>query len=240
MSRPLLASELFAMSQQAECEGTLECHWCGAPCKNTWPHNDQTPHLIRLGGANPNKATRPGDSYMCTGCQLWYRPSTTIQLLYRTQNGRIKQVDGQSPAKHSWWITEDDAWVITPICYPVLYEFLLNPPITFCLSLIDGSFQNRIHLSVVNDLLIVKKDTLLHFTINNIRYQYSVAELEATLKSGPNGREPGAQAILRLLGSCELDEVEAIKRNGPGRPPPMPDGRTTKKRVFSSGQQVTS
>jgi len=60
---------------------------------------------------------------------------------------------------------------------------------------------NLVHKMKVNEHQSMTADTRLDFTLNNIPHSYTVYELEQGIKLGPDGREPGVQAILRFLGT---------------------------------------
>lgn len=209
MSRPLLASELYALSQNGICSGSNECHWCGGPCSSNFPHDDPPP-IIGIKARSPCK--RPANSYICNGCWLFKRKRITISYL----GGGYK--DGQCPSFYSWWITEKGAWAITNEDKEELYECLLDPPSKFVLALLDGKSENYLQLAEINNHQDkILGSTPLVFTINNITHYYNVYELTEALINGPDGKEPGVGALLRLLGPYNVNEQ--VEKKGRGRPP---------------------
>lgn len=209
------ASELYAMTQGAVLCGPDECHWCGSPCQRLLAHDESPPlpGVRRTGGAR-----RPGNTFVCLGCWLWRRKRITIRFL-RGLKGDYK--DGQCPLWHSWLVTDAGAWALRPEDRPRLWEVLLKPPLRFVLGLLDEVGETScIHLMKVNDVQEVKADTPLTFTVNNVPYVYTVYELEEAILQGPEGREPGAQALLRLLGGPpeDLRSKDEPEKRGPGRP----------------------
>jgi len=146
------------------------------------------------------------------------------------------QTDIQCALNHSWFVTGDGAWALKPVDGPALYQILLDPPKRFVLSLlVNGPVQsgilpngtsgvtNQLHLCLLNDLAEVDQKTQLAFTVNNIPHAFSAYELEAALREDGNGKEPGVQALLRVLGKPPV--LEPIKE-GPhiGRPKGTPKG----------------
>ena len=121
--------------------------------------------------------------------------------------------------KHSWWITERGAWVIGPDDKQALYEKLLCPPLKFVLTLLDSnSSSNLLQLAAVNQHNTIKANTPLEFTINNIKFTYSVYELKEGLsnhKEGKPGKEPGVRELIKLLGPCHILETEKRSRGRP-------------------------
>ncbi len=219
----MIASELFATSQGCKCDGEFECHWCGGRCTRKWIHDDAPPiPFVR----SITTAIRPGNAFVCTGCWLYRRPRVTVQHLDGTQK------DGQSLTKHSWWITPKDAWIIEKEDHEKLYSYLLSPPSIFSLSLLStGKVANLIQLAVVNRNDLMLADTLLYFTLDNIRHSYTVYELEEGLRHGLNGKMPGVRALIEKLGSFLLPSIEEVKRER-GRPLKNYDATNKSKRVL--------
>lgn len=221
MSHYLTGAELFAISQGHECKGVQECHWCGSPCENRWRHDDPLPiPFVRT----VSVALRPGSLWICQGCWLWRRQRVTVQRL----DGSWQ--DGQSASKHSWWVTEGAAWVLTksnkdgtrePIkeALSPLWEQILSPPSKFFLSLLDGVGVNHVSLVVVNHIPELKATTPLSFTINNVKHTYTIYELEeASRNQETNGLEPGVQALIRLLGMPPVSFTPHPEKRTSGRP----------------------
>src|SRR4051812_23498340 len=127
MSTKITASELFALSQRVRCEGSYECHWCSSPCKSLWVHDDVMPYpfVKRL-----EPAKRISNPYVCLGCWLYRRKRVTVNFL----DGTLK--DRQSPREHSWYFTKQEAYGLIEGKSQKLYASLLNPPLTFSLSLV--------------------------------------------------------------------------------------------------------
>jgi hypothetical protein len=211
MSSPLLASQLYAISQGHTCAGFHECHWCGGPCDGRLTHDDPPPSI----GVRRQPCKRPANPYCCLGCWLFRRKRVTVSFLaggYR---------DGRSPLHFSWWVTEKGAWALDKDDGPDLYECLLDPPSRFFLAMLDGADVNHLQLAVANDNPPKSPaDTKLHFTINGIPHDYTVYELtEALTSSSVAGKEPGVAALVKLLGPYEEMSNPGVKGRGPGRPP---------------------
>ena len=207
MKKAMLPSELYAKSQNAKCEGPWECHWCGSACKHIWMH-DEPPRVI--GMRSTIFVKKPANPYICAGCWLFRRKSVTINFL----SGEYK--DRQKICDYSLLMTEDNTFGIRSEDHGLLYEILLQPPLKFCMALLDGEgFKNHIQMMIVNDLSEIKADTAINYTINNIPHTYTVYELKLALRNNNVGVDPGVLALIRKLGSYQLPEKE--KRRG--RPP---------------------
>jgi hypothetical protein len=210
MSKSILASELFALSQSSRNEGDFECHWCSSKCRNYFRHDDSP---IVVGRRSTTTAKRPANAYICAGCWLWRRTSVTVDHM----NG--SQTDRQQAKKWPWLITSEKAMGIkSPDDFKALYEFLLAPVNTYVLALLEGDVENQLQLMEVNDIAEIRGETKMVFTLNNIPHYYSVYELESAIKHGADGKEPGVAALIRLLGEYDLEEEE-VKKRGRGRPP---------------------
>lgn len=205
----LLASELYARSQGEICQGNQPCHWCGAPCERLWTHDDPPPII---GVKSTIHARHPSSPYICRGCFLFKRPRLTVWFL----GGGFK--DGKCPRHFGWLITPKGSWAIDSENPSPVYEFLLKPEPVFSLSFLsEPGITNRLQLTRVNELGEIKADTTIHYTINNIPHHYTIYELESAIRQGAEGREPGVQALLRLLGDYSLPEASKEPR-GKGRP----------------------
>jgi hypothetical protein len=214
MSTPVGPGELFARSQGAVCEGKERCHWCLAPCSRAWPHDDAPPaaYVRSLEGAK-----NPTGPYACEGCRLHRRRSCTVWWL----SGGLS--DRQSLRKTSWWATPEGARAIRKQDHEKLWELLLAPPPTFCLSLLEsGRVDNMLHRCVVNDHKIVTAETELHFTVDNVKHSYSVYELKEACKHGAEGKSPGVLAVVRVLGEHPLPDEKHVEHRR-GRPPKHED-----------------
>lgn len=246
---PLLASELYAISQGSKCEGNDQCHYCSAPCKKTIAHFE---YLPLPGSKRSYVAKRPGNGFMCIGCWHWKKKSITVEWM--GANGKMAGFkDRQTPADWSWYITDDKAWAIqlhipdNPLpTNDGIYQRLLKPTtskngLRFALSFVHSHNKNHLQLCVANEIAEIKKDTPMLFTVNGSVNRYTVYELEEALKNrSGEGKEPGVQMLMHLLGPCGLfpppkkPEEEEKKM---GRPPALEDGRVTKKTVAASGQK---
>lgn len=202
----MLASELYAISQGAYCEGPDECHWCGAPCKRMFSHDDVIPipyvrnHQARM------LAKRPGNGFVCVGCWLWRGGKKTIRFLDNTYK------DGGKPPKFSWYATEQGAWAVRTQNEPALWQKLLEPPLRFMLSFLIGEpiasgelqcpngVPNHLQLCVANDHAEIKADTPLSYTVNNVLHTYTVYELGEAIRRGLEGKSGGVRALFTLLG----------------------------------------
>lgn len=228
----LLASQLYAESQGAVCFGSFECYWCGAPCHTTWPHG-QPPPMIGRDTKTKLFAKRPGNHFICVGCWLWQRKRITVTYL----DGGFK--DGQCPMEHSWLITKQDAFGLKSTSYKKLYDILLAPPLKFSLSfLTEPNLNNLLQFALVNNNAELQVGTPLAFTVNNIPHTYTVYELTHALKNGPEGTDPGVQALIRILGPHKMIELEIPdEKRGRGRPVGayLEDARALQKPVKKKG-----
>ena len=220
------ASDLFAKVHGSQNQGPDECHWCGAACQRIWPHDEPLQFPFQR---NHSLAKRPGNGYICQGCWLYRRKRVTVNYYmggYR---------DGQTAADHSWLVREAGDWVLCNEDYSKVYEFLLKPPIRFFLSLRStGGPRNELHCTLLNDQPIIRADTGLYFTLDNVPQSYTIYELEMALKHGDVGRHPGVQTLIRYLGPGPLLN-ETDTKQGRGRPANPKDGKVTHKIVRASG-----
>ncbi len=202
------ASELFALAHSTACVGPHECHWCAAPCKALWIH-DEPPVLLFSRPTGKSPARRPGNSYVCAGCLFWSRRSVTVRFL----SGRF--MDRKTAEDFSWLVTEDGALAVDP-ADPVdcvkLYEILLAPPFTFAL-LVKGDGPVALQLGVANDIGELRADTPLAFTVGNVTHSYTVYDLSQTLRNAESGgNEPGVQALVRAFGRPAIFQVKEEKK----------------------------
>lgn len=206
--KSILASELFAMSQGGSCQGTEECHWCGAPCERLFTHSDPYPiPFVRT----KSPAKRPGNPYICTGCWLYLRGRVTVSFL----GGGFK--DGQCAANHSWWITETEAYAIRKEGAETLYEQLFHPPLRFVLALVSSGTINHIQHAVLNDHSEIRADTTLTFTYDHSPHHFTIYELKEALKtSGMSGKPAGVRKLIELFGPYDINEQP--EKRGRGRP----------------------
>ncbi len=213
----MLASQLYALSQSNRCEGTETCHWCSAPCQRLWLH-DEPPAVI---GVKRDRLARcPNSIYVCVGCWMWRRGSVTVGFLpHPNGNGVPSYKDRQKSPLWSWLITDTNSWAIRKSDNEELVKILLEPPLRFFLSLLDGDKPppNHLQMCIANDLERIEGATPLAFTVNNIPHKYTVYELEDVLTGGDsNGKEPGVQALVRIL---DIKKRVKEKRETSGRPP---------------------
>jgi hypothetical protein len=222
MTGKISASELFAISQGEECCGTEECHWCASKCDRRWLHDDPPPVPF---ARTKSSARRPSNHYVCVGCQVYRRPSVTINFL----SGGIK--DRQTLKNHGWWLDEAGVWAVrTPQDSQALYKRLLNPPTVFALALLnDDRCENLLNLAFANDNASVAADTVLKFTVNNVPHEYTVYELIEGLRHGAEGKMGGVRALIGLLGPIDVKPEEKRPR---GRP--VAEDRSPR-RVVTSG-----
>lgn len=216
----MLASELFAMSQEIRLQGIHECHWCGAKCSDKWVH-DGPPNLPFVRSSEPAK--RIANHYICQSCWVWRKPRVTLSFINNTFQ------DSECALKRSWWITTNGSWAVRSLDFQELYKHVIKPPIQFCLSLINsGNVSNHLQCMVVNTHPEIRADTPLHYTLNNIPHTYTVYELEEAIKTNDaNGTEPGVQALIRTLGPYQQGNI-VDKINSVGRPRRQEDKRFKK------------
>lgn len=235
----ITASELFAIANGGRNEGKDECHWCVQPCPQLWRHDDDPVVPFQR---TSTYARRPSSHWVCFGCWRFRWKRVTVPFL----GGGFK--DGQCAEGHSLWVTEQGVWVVRlkeKEDREALYRQLLQPPLRWCLMLLEGAGQvNRLHLAVANDHVHgVRADTALDFTVNNIRHSYTPYDLEEALRHGADGKSPGVQALVRLLGEYAIPPREGARPEGKmpvGRPKPLEGSATTVKKVVAakSGEQA--
>lgn len=207
------ASEMYALAEGNPCRGKESCHWCGAPCPDLWPHDDppaNTP-FVKV-SANRVFAKNRNGRFVCAGCRLFRRMSTTVTFL----GGGLK--DRQHPPNHSWIMMGGRNFGLDVGSYLKLWEVLTAPPKSFCLAFREGNGPNHIQLFTVNGNGEVKADTPLTFTVNGIEHQFTVHELEQGRKLGLKDLVGmgGSQFLLKLL-IPHLPPLP-VKENTGGRP----------------------
>lgn len=201
----LTATELFALPFGAKCSGPENCHWCGAPCERLFIHDGPVPLPFVK---NDPTARYPAHPYICNGCRLFRRTRTTLRFL----DGKAYK-DRQCPLDHSLFVTNEGAYGIRQEDYPLLWSFLLRPPLRFALSLITKGQRNHLQLALVNDFQQIRADTPLRFSYNNVPHSYSVYEVKEAIQSGDaEGKEPGVRVLAELLG------LPTQEKRGRGRP----------------------
>lgn len=200
------ASDLYAKSQGWPNDGDDRCHWCGSRCTRQVAHDEPTPTPFVK---RTTTALFPSSQFICRGCQLWRRERITVNFY----EGGLKDV--QKPQNWNWFVTEREARVPC-IGKPDIYKSLVNPPNRFFLALIEPGNINMIHQAIANDCVDLTNDTQLRFTLNGMGLSYTIYELEHGLRSGPDGRMPGVQALLRMFGPPPSGPPKEKK---PGRPP---------------------
>lgn len=219
----MLSTELFALAHGHKCSGDQECHWCTGPCERHWIHDDLP--IVPFVRTNSH-AKRPGNAYICWGCWLYRRGRITVSTL---QN---ELIDRQNLMDHSWILFDNQIKVIKKEDKFKLYEILLNPPLVFCLSLLnEPSTKNLIQLSILNENEKIFANTPIHFTLNNIQCEYTIYELEEALKTQElTGKSPGVRLLIETIGPCVLKEKE---KRGRGRPPKEddPDGKIVTRKI---------
>lgn len=195
------ASELYAACNGEKCEGQERCHWCLAPCDQKQRHDD-VPFLPFVKSAQFPKY--PSGPWICRGCWLWRRTSLSIKFL----DGTIK--DRHAPMSNSWWFDDKEIFGLRKMEGQKAYDLLLKPPLKFCMTILTGDrVKNFIHLAEANEFTEIKANTPIVFTLDNIRMEYTVYELEEGLRHGVDGKMPGVRTLIEFFGKVEL--------------PPLPD-----------------
>lgn len=231
----LSAADLYALANGGRNEGDQECHWCSSPAPRIWKHNEPPP-LPFTRSTSP--ARRPSSPYLCFGCWRFSWKRVTLNFL----SGGFK--DGRCAVDSSILFTEQGVWIVRPgdkEDAAALYPLLLKPPLRFGLMLLEGSHRNNLGLGLVNDFPDgVKAETVLGFTINNIRHDYTPYELEEGLRNGAQGKSPGVQALMRLFGVVQLPPKEGARpeKMERGRPKPLEDGRQLQKMVVAKSGEL--
>lgn len=212
----LRASELFASAHSCRCEGSEECHWCGAACGRLWLHDDPFPIPFLK---NQSRAVRPSSPFICMGCWLWRRKRTTVFF----PDGSYR--DGQCAMDHSWYVpAEGSALALRRADFPTLKPLLLEPKKPFLLSVLSSGHicRNELHLCTVNEHREFRSDTPLYYTHDNVKYQFTTYELEEGLKKPGNGKEGGVRILCDLLRGPEKPPALVLtvkpKPNTGGRP----------------------
>jgi hypothetical protein len=205
------APHLYALARSRDCQGNQRCHWCGGPCERTWLHDDPPPIPFERSKSSARVVCSP---YVCPGCWLFRVRRTTVWFLaggYR---------DGQNPCQHSWLVTPTHAHALRDEDRERLLQVLLDPPLTFCLSLIDKEVsENLLHLCPVNRHATLRADTELHFNFNGVTHSYLVYELEDVVKRGkPNGKSAGVRLLHDYLQPPVSLALADNKRRKQGRP----------------------
>lgn len=257
-TQPSRASEFFALTQATKCEGEDHCHWCGAPCKRYWFHDEKPPVPFVK---SPSLARNPASPYICVGCWLWRKKSVTVKFL---DNKTLK--DSQTPCNHSWYITLSGSWALRKEDLPDLIVKLLNPPDQFILSFVElpsynndvlrgrnghshsGTNLNHLQFCVANNPGPIELGTPLWFTVNNTPFKFTLYELQdAIVKQDAVGKEPGVRELLRITG-MPSKEVVPEKLHTPtadvngekkdrGRPPAPPDAKHLRKKILEGGEE---
>ncbi len=175
-------------------------------------------------------ARKPGNGFICSGCWIYRCQRVTLQFL--TEGFR----DGQTAASHSWWLSGEGFYALRKEDHTKLYEHLLKPPNRFALSFRSAAVpRNELHCSILNDHAVLRADTELFFTFDNVPFIYSIHELEMAIKQGGNGRLPGVQLLLRHLGKSLQPDPQFNKLPQRGRPPNLDEGKGNRRLVTSSG-----
>ncbi len=222
----MLASELLAEVHGTKCSGPDSCHWCGAACERTFPHDEPVQLPFRR---NTSKARCPGNHYVCLGCQVYRRPRVTLHHLKEGFK------DGQCLQKHSWWLTPEGVRILREEDYLTLYQLLLAPPHVFCLALkTSAALSNELHLTMLNETAVVKAETPLSFMLDNVPMTYNSYELEHAIRHGVDGKSPGTQQLLHFLGKPPI--LPEKEKNGKGRP--VTEDNKTQKLIRVSGQPL--
>lgn len=208
-----LASECFAKSLSRSCQGDQICHWCGGNCDRQWIHDD----VVSLPFSKTRSSARwPSKPHVCVGCWYYRRKSVTVRFLTEGYKDR------QSLRQHSWLLTPEGVWGITPTDSEKLYGFLLRPKVPFALSLLgdkDGNVENMLHLAFLNTHDEIEGDTELSYTLDNKEYKYSPYELEEALKHGCDGKSGGVTLLVNRLGAYTgVPAIDPERKLERGRP----------------------
>ena len=225
------ATELYAKALGSSCEGQQQCHWCGGPCNRLWNHDD----VIPLPFIKSTQAPRcPSNSYICIGCWLFRRKSTTITFLDSSFSDR------QAPINHSWWITQKEARAINNKSSGEILNLLIQPPNQFALSIVSSGNCNLLHTTIVNNISEIYGNTKLHFNFNNRNETYCIYELQEALNlQDISGREPGVQTLINIFGMPPNPKKD--QKLGRGRPrEQVVDGKISKKLITLSGTEVVT
>ncbi len=209
-----LPSMLYAQACGSVCEGPFQCHWCSAPCKDTWHHSDPPPAIGQRRGSN--HAYRPDSPFVCMGCWSYRRRNLTALFL----GGGYK--DRQCYLDWSWLTTERDVWAIRigdPQGWakdgPALLGFLKSPPSRFILALRIGLNAPAPLLQTCHINACPVPPPLTHefkFTSNNIEHVYTLHELEECLANAETCAESGARLLADLLRPIPTAADAAFKR----------------------------
>lgn len=225
------ASDLLAGLENKTNAGYLRCHWCGAPCDPKIPHDD-VPFLPFQ--ESTTTALCPAEHFICLGCGIYKQTSVTVMFL----EGGLK--DRQNLARHSWLLDGNGVRGIRRESHWGLYDYLLAPPLRFCLSLLrepGGKLTNLLQLAVVNDFKEIKADTPLAYTLDNHRLEYTIYELGEGLRHGTDGKLPGVRTLIELLGPkpgmSDLGDAEKRGRGRPAKSPDQPPGNPSRKVIRS-------
>ncbi len=231
----LTASMLYCISQRQDPYKPdnnhpllWRCHWCGAPCGDSWPCGDIHWSNLDVGQKRPVYAACPGEGWMCLGCRMFRRKRMTVQHLDGAWS------DGKGVQEYSLWLTEAGCWGVKADQGLLMWPLLLDPPLRFSLALLEGMGQvNHPQLMVVNDHVNgIKSTEPLLYTVNGTKMAWTVYELEQAFASGnTDGTEPGIQTLVRLLG------WPPAEKRGRGRPKKEDsnEARVKKQTVPASG-----
>lgn len=228
------APDLFALAMGVPNRGDHACYWCGSAAEKDSRHKYPAPMI----GQPPLQHVKfPRSPFICRGCARFRKPSVTIFDLA----GGFK--DGQQYENHSLWMTRMGCAMVAPTQRRMVYDLLLNPPLTFALSLLTGATKEKTRLQglFVNDHAEIKADTPLYFSIDNMRVGYTVYDLQNALKLGAEGLEPGIRMLVDHCGPLHdtsfepTDEPPPEEKRGRGRPPAKPEDDP--RRVVRGGQQ---
>jgi len=206
---------LWAVAHGDTCSGKYECHWCGNPCKDEVVHDDHPP--IPFVRNSRSSALRPGNAFICKGCQIFRRKRITVTGL----GGGF--ADSKNSKDFSWWCSERGAWILEKKDFPVLYPILLTPPLKFVLALRDSSGgDNVVHMMVCNAHEQIKANTELFFTINGVKHNFCLYDLQSCIVDNIGSSSPGVAALVRFLGKPpDIITTSQEKKHDHGRGPKM-------------------
>lgn len=223
------APQLYALAESTTCSGDQECHWCSAPCKRFYTHEEPPP---LIGVRRPSTARRPGNSYVCSGCWMFRRTSITVRYL---GNGYR---DRRQPAKESWLLTPHKAWGLRgPQTAQHVYPILLKPPPLFALSLIHDGQENLLHTCPVNASTKWEAANPIAYSLDGTVLHYTPYELEHALRYGAEGKTIGVRSLISFFGTFPMmppPEVAQVETGERGRRKGHnPDAKQHLKRVVT-------
>jgi hypothetical protein len=213
----MTAIQLYALVHNAKLEGPDRCHWCGSPCQRLFQHDG--PPMFPFVKVD-NLVRCPASGWVCNACWHFRKRSVTVQYL---SGGRLDRQE------HCWNSLVITNLGVQGVRFPEdgasLFAFLRKPPLLFSLALLTepnpplerrkpgGAARNHLQLMKANDLVEIKGTTPLEFTLDSVPHSYTIYELEEAAGNGMlEGKEPGVQMLLKLLGPAGRIEKRRATR----------------------------